>query len=178
MKIVAIVGVLDFPGSEKYFWKPIKDEFLTCFPNSSFEVAHAFFLPWQKKKIKEFMKSVLRKYDTGEEILLIGHSLGGVVACSLVSSFTKSTIVGVVTILSPHRIKMFYKMLNVSQENLQVPIISFGGIFDIIVPYFFSKPKYSTLHTLLTTDHLLFFLLSHAPARKIAQITKSYFKNS
>ena len=168
MKIIGIVGILDLPGSEDRLWKHLRIAFEEQFPNAEFVVEHAFYLPWQGEKMRIFADSILKKYDVGDDIILIGYSLGGIIACTIAPEFSKSRVQKVVTIGTPHKLNFFYRMLNADPVKLPMPVFTFAGILDPFVPWFLTQYQGNT-HTNVFSDHLLGFILSAHPASVIAQ---------
>src|SRR5262249_6510427 len=59
--------------------------------------------PWEIPRLRRFTDCLIEKYDDGVDTLLVGHSIGGVLACAIAASCKESEVVGVVTIFSPHR---------------------------------------------------------------------------
>ncbi len=171
MKIVGIVGVTDWKRGWP-MWRHLEEECRKAFPFDEFVVEHTWYFPWEKAKILSYADSVVEKHDTGEDILLLAHSFGGVVACSIASRFTKSRIVGVVTINSPHKIRRFYNYFNTTPQPLNAPVITFASIFDPVVPFFLTKYPGST-HFFLYSEHISMFVLSTFLSKIVAEKIKN-----
>lgn len=171
MKIIGIVGIFDQEIAGNRFWHGFEEGFKNELGVTDFVVEHVFYLPWQSKKITDFSHDILKKYDKGDEILLVGHSFGGVIACAIAPQFSVSAVRAVVTINSPHKITAFYKYFNSTQKTLSMPVISFGSIFDYLVPFFLTRYP-GDHHFTLFANHLFAFLLSKRPARRIARKTR------
>jgi len=101
MKIVCVVGVLNFSNSEHRLWENFSIAFGNQFPDAEFIVEHSFYLPWQISRIKKYANEIVKKYDTGEDVMLVGYSLGGVIVCAIAPRFKKSQVQCVVTINTP-----------------------------------------------------------------------------
>ncbi|MEK9182065.1 MAG: hypothetical protein AAB781_00545 [Patescibacteria group bacterium] len=174
MKIIGIAGILEFPKkSEGRLWMNFRNAFNRHIPDAEFVVEKLFYFPWQKTKILNFSESIINKYDTGEDIIFVGYSFGGIIATAISERFKMSHVRMIVTVMTPHKIKIFSRMLGYSKE-VPVPIISFGALFDIIVPCFITKHPRSRLHIQLLSDHLILFLFSCRPAERIARVTKTW----
>ena len=174
MKIIGIAGILEFPKkSDGRLWKKLRNAFNKHIPNAEFVFEGVFYFPWEKTKICNFSESVINKHDTGEDIILVGYSFGGIIATAIAERFKISHVRMVVTIVTPHKIKIFSRMLGYSKEA-PVPIISFGGIFDLVVPCSITKHPRSKQHIRLLSDHLILFLFSCRPAERIARVTKTW----
>lgn len=173
MKIIGIVGILDFPQSEDRVWKNLRLAFAEQFPSADFCVEHALYLPWQTKKISSFADSILEKHDSGGDVLLLGYSTGGIIACEIAREFEKSRVRAVVTICAPHKIPRFNTIRPPRSATLQMPVLTFAGLFDPFV-FFGLSTHPDGVHTNLMTDHLFWFFLSKRPAMAVAQRTRRF----
>ncbi len=156
MRIISIVGILDSPHDECGFWQKFRSAFEDQFPYAKCTVEHAFYLPWQRKKIQAFAHSILDKYDAHEDVMLVGYSLGGIIACAIASQFKKSRIRCVVTVCSPHGMTFYYRWLHAELTPLSMPVFTFSGSLDFVVPGFFARYP-NSIHTSLPSDHLFCF---------------------
>lgn len=170
MKIVGIVGILDFSKGNDRLWGNFREAFLAHYPEAEFVVEHCLYLPWHKKRIQNFGDSILRKHDTEEEVMLFGYSLGGVIACAIAQKFKKARMRAVVTFGSPHRFRFFYRGLASPLSPLPIPVFTFAGAYDLAVLRFFSVYP-GSIHTNLQTDHLLGLIFSKKPAIQIVDKT-------
>ncbi|MDP2648676.1 MAG: alpha/beta fold hydrolase [bacterium] len=172
MKIVGIVGVLYLPKSEGRVWRNLRCAYEEEFPGCEFVVEKMLYLPWQKTKMRAFAQRILERHDHGQEIILLGYSLGGVIACAIAERFAKSRVRAVVTIVAPHRVGLFYRALGTKRHLLRMPVFTFTGLFDVFVPRFLTMYP-GNIHADLRSDHLLFFILSQEPARAVARGTRA-----
>jgi pimeloyl-ACP methyl ester carboxylesterase len=170
MRIVGIVGIVDLKRKRDSLWQRLEVAFKDSFPDARFECLHVFYLPWQGKRMREYAQAIVENYDDGEDTILLGYSMGGVIASVIASRFTKSRVKLIITIESPHRFKMFYQLLGSSKYPTHdtIPLISFGALFDIFVPWFVSKHPHAVEHHKLYGDHLFWFIMSKRPATIIA----------
>lgn len=91
------------------------------------------------------VKEILAKYDAGAQLILLGHSMGGVIARGVTHmyNYDSQTIRGIVTLNTPHnypvfahsmRLNNYYRMLNTRNETAEgtlngIPVVSVGGGF-------------------------------------------------
>ncbi len=169
MKIIGIVGILNmFPEEQDRFWIGLREAFAQTHPDAPFILERQFYVPWQKKRIQQYTDLLLEKYDTGEELLLIGHSMGGLIALTLAQRLTQSTICATVTIGSPFKPALLRRFLDVPEPPHDTHLLCCYGIFDPLVPFVCARhPSASTLA--LWSDHFIWFFLNKKPANTIAQ---------
>ena len=83
--------------------------------------------------MKDFTDSILKKHDKeGDDVIFVGFSWGGVIACRLSHKMKQSNIVGIITINTPH---VFIK--DKCQEI--IPVASFGPVCDLSDPFSFTR---------------------------------------
>jgi len=150
VKIVMICGILD-DARKTPIWTNLSGAFEREYASPTF-VERTWYHFYMRTLMREFRDEIVAKHDTGEPILLCGHSAGGAIAFAVANALRKSSVVGVVTIFSPLSMPIdFLRMLDVPVPD--VPIVSFGARHDIIVPYFFTGHRQSVAHRILPTDH-------------------------
>ena len=174
MRIVIIVGIWTFHNLYGPIFKHYKAAFANEFPHAQLSVEYLWYSPWQGQKMRNFADHILRKYDTGEEILLVGYSIGGSIACAIAPRFKHSAVRAVVTVFAPHTFLwgIFSRMLNVDLRRIPVaPVFSFEGRLDWAVLWGAKHPR-ARKHAKLWCDHLFGLLFSQKPAEKIAKITR------
>jgi len=145
-------------------------------PEAEFVTERPFYFPWQKKKIVALADLIVEKYDTGEDIVLVGFSLGGLIACAVMPRFKKSKVRMVVTIAAPHRLSFFYRWLKFKPHQLPVPVVTFVGIFDLVSLWFLTRFP-GNIRINLPSDHFILFLFSPWPARRIASEVAARLKS-
>lgn len=174
MKTVGIVGITDWRIGDR-MWRNLEEACRQAFPIGEFAVEHTWYLPWEKAKILSYADHIIEKHDTGEDVLFLAHSFGGVIACAIASRFTKSRVLGVVTINSPHKIQRFYNYFTATPQPLTVPTITFASIFDPVVPFFLTKYPGST-HFFLYSEHFYMFVWTKFLSKIVAEkIQKTLF---
>lgn len=68
-------------------------------------------------------------------MILVGHSMGGIVACAVANKCVRSRVCAVVTIFSPNAaLQGLYPWLLGASQAPEAPIICFGGKWDRLVP--------------------------------------------
>lgn len=175
MKIIMIAGTWYSPGGYAQIWGNLMPALQDRYPDATFVYKHAWYQPWDVKKILSVGEQTVLEEDTGEDILLLGHSMGGVTACGIASQFKKSRVRGVATIFSPHTMGWWLPFLNFKEilypeaPAPQVPVISFGGWFDPLVWFFFTRHPQSVRHTMLLSDHRFMLAWDKRVASLIAE---------
>jgi len=174
MRVIGICGIWDNFLYDRV-WQHFAEAFGKQFPGSSFATERLWFWPWQKNKMLDFANRIIAKYDDGEEIMLLGWSMGGVIATSIAPKFTKSYVRAVVTVFSPHRFLfgLFSKMLGSIPERLgKIPVVSFSAIpIDELVWYGARYPG-AIKHVNILSDHGLALIFSPKPAATIAEAVR------
>jgi pimeloyl-ACP methyl ester carboxylesterase len=168
LKIIGIVGIGNFFGADDMLWNHLRTACIEIMPDATFVIEHALYFPWQKDIIATFANDIVEKHDTGEDLILLGYSLGGIIACACAPRFTKSNIRVIATIGAPHRIGMFYRWLNAEATPLPMPVLSFTGILDPVVLSMLTRYP-ASIPIPIISDHLILFFLSTYPAKIVAK---------
>jgi len=161
------------------FWRkehPILNALETAsgsvFPKAEFVIEHEEMLhPHQVTRIRHFADRLVRQYDDGEELLLMGHSFGGIIVRSIEQRFENSKVVGMSTIFSPHGIPFWYALPLPEPSN---PLVTFGGMYDWLVPYWFTQHPRAVGNVLMPTDHWHDVATNPLHALQIVIETKHY----
>lgn len=171
MRIIGIVGIWNLTRLYRPMWSHFESAFKARFPRATFSVEDIWYSPWQGEKIRAFADKIVSKYDDGgEEILLLGYSLGGSIATAIAPRFKKTRVRVVVTVWAPHTFLggVFSKMLGVNLKGIGLPVVSCRARFDWLVIWG-SKYPGATKHITVTCDHLFGLLFSKRPAEIIAE---------
>lgn len=150
MRIVMISGILT---PKEMQWDEMRRAFRRYLPDATFSVATEPDCPiWEIDRFRAFTLKTAATIDTGEDLLLVGHSLGGVLACAIQPLLQDSRVVGIATIHSPHRFLfgVFSKIL--FAEDVSAPIVSFQGLHDGLVWWGAKHPK-SVVHVRNHANH-------------------------
>lgn len=126
--------------------------------------------PWQSDRLKRFAHRLSRKIDDGEETLLVGHSMGGVIACAASRLLSTHNVCAIVTIHSPHQFLggWFTRLLDAAPVS--VPVISFSGSRDELV-WWGSKHPQAIHHERHCSNHYGDLVESPQSADLIARTT-------
>lgn len=168
LRIVGINGIFEPESPCRGIWEYFELAFTQVYPEAEFSVKKLKYFPWEGKKIRHYADAILEEYDDGITTILLGYSMGGVIATALEPRFTKTKISKVVTVFSPHTLfgGIFSKMCGSGSVKTQAPVISIQARFDLVVPWG-SKYPGAQQHRVLRCDHL--FGLDLTCARKIAE---------
>jgi len=176
MKIVALCGMLDNTRRFPRFWNNYEKAFMGYYPNANFVVHTKFYWPWQFKKMTEYSDELISKYDDGEDIILLGHSLGGAIATAIAERFNKSRILMVVNVNAPVRFEWIFRKIYDgygSKEN-NFPTVSFRSLFDTTVFLPLAYNKKAEKNILLFSNHMTAFMFFPSFTQKIAKISSEY----
>ncbi|KZT39644.1 PGAP1-domain-containing protein, partial [Sistotremastrum suecicum HHB10207 ss-3] len=121
--------------------KPL--DFYTAEFNEDFSALHEPTLDSQRTYIHAAITYILSLYPPGTSVILLGHSMGGIVATSLLPD---ARIAAIITMSTPHalpparyssEIDAFYQRTSqaLAEEGLTTPIWSLcGGATDLMIP--------------------------------------------
>lgn len=172
MRIVVIVGVVDSGILNRELWRRLDEVFEVEFPGVPVIVERSWYLPWDFQKMRKYGDRIVEKYDTGEDVILMGYSMGGVVASSIAARFTKSNVRMLATVFSPHQFLWgwFSSALGSNQNGFEnFPVVSFTAKYDWIVWWGSAYPA-AIKHFPLECDHYFLWLyFSMEPLQRIAR---------
>ncbi|KZW04344.1 PGAP1-domain-containing protein [Exidia glandulosa HHB12029] len=128
--------------SEDFFPKAVEAlDVYTAEFNEDLSAFHGPTLLAQSQYVSDAIKYILSKYRPGTKILVMGHSMGGTVAMSLLPS---SDISAVITMSTPHtlpparfdkRIERIFAASMKAGKNDSTPVLSIcGGATDLMIP--------------------------------------------
>lgn len=131
-------------------------------------------MPWQVAAVQDYGRVILSKYDDGRPALLIGFSLGGVVAQAVAEKFTKSEVVGVASLCSPLTWAGRWGLVW-HPNRLVGRRLSVMGMFDFFVPWWMGRVK-GMAFRLLAADHLVVFsVFPHVSRRVVRMVCQHFF---
>ncbi len=181
MRIILIAGTWYSKSSYDAIWGNLARELHERFPEAHIYYEQAQYQLWDIGKIRALGEQIVAEHDCGEEVLLLGHSMGGIIACGIASKFKRSRVRGIVTVFSPHTAGHWFGLpvpwLDFSRlifghtTHLSVPVISFGGLFDPLVPFVFSRHPQAARHANLPSDHRFMLGWNSEIARRIGEET-------
>lgn len=138
---------------------PLWNHFLAGFglyyPDAHFLVAEAAHcLPWDLCRVHALIAAIVEKIDTGDEVTLGGHSLGGIAALAVAKKLKRSKVRCVFTICSPHLYLGGYYPLVLDATDVRAPLISYGATRDEVLWWEWgTKHPQSKAHRTLDSDH-------------------------
>lgn len=132
---------------------------------------------WDIAKMRKIIDAGVEKYDTGEPIILGGHSMGGLFACAMAHRFVRSPVLGVVTIFTPHRSyrRQFSTLLD-ADRDLKVPVVTFSAQYDRLVRARSSTRDGAINIAPFPISHVAELVASRRWTDEIARITKKYIR--
>mgnify|MGYP003394581437 CR=1 FL=1 len=151
MRIIGISGVW---CNQNPIWNNIVPAFRRRFDPTDFVVEEESWChPWEVIRLRRFAERIVEKHDDGTDTLIIGHSMGGVVACAAANRFARSRVQGIVTIFSPHRFlsDAFTHAIG-AHKGVTVPVVTFSARYDTLVWWGAEHPQ-SVAHIRLPCDH-------------------------
>ncbi len=150
MKIVMINGIRTDP---LFMWDEFRTEFERVLPGAKFVVeTEPNCLLREIGRFRSFTRRTVERHDTGEDLLLVGHSLGGVLACAMEPLFKKSKVIGIATIHSPHQYFFGICSRVFHAGTVCAPVISFQGLHDWLV-WWGTKHPQARRHVRNHADH-------------------------
>lgn len=162
-------------------WQHFPEPFRKAYPGSRFSVVE---LPncspldtqkWQNliNVLVQECNARKQKNNVRRPVILIGLSQGGAVACCVAALAKAGTVLGVVTIFTPHLMFSLQPWLLPMPYTIDVPIVSFYGTLDSQV-WCGTEHVHSIAHEPLVSNHMgLGDNSKHA--EKIAALARKYF---
>ncbi len=174
-----IIGVSGAWTERCPVWGPIFAACLRVYPDAKVVLAEIpYCQPWEIARMHALIDDIVAKFGRREECLLMGHSLGGILACASALRFS-SRIVGIVTICSPHTyFGQVYPLITLlgADKWAQTPILSYGARRDEVLWWGMgTRHPHALRHVVLDTNHLSDFVDDPAHANRIVHDTKRLF---
>lgn len=148
LRILCISGSNHRPHVDYPIWTNLHQALQSHLQHASLVLAHQYFRPWQITKMHTFARRIASKYDDGTPTILLGYSLGGLIALRVASDFQHTPVIAVATISTPHSLAWLWSFKNNLPKG--VTFISFVALLDLIVPFFLSYVPYHS-HLLVST---------------------------
>lgn len=167
------------PRPKEQIWPNIESALRVPFPEIDevkIERIERSCRPWDFDLMKTHCDDLVARYDDGKPTIMVGHSAGGIFACYIAERFERTEVLGIVTICTPHRLMrgLYPRKLKV-RNDVGIPIISMGGIIDLIVPVWATKHRQSCKHKRFWATHRRSFARRPDISRAIARIAKKEF---
>lgn len=124
--------------------------------------------PWEIARMRRFVQVTAARYDDGVETLLVGHSMGGIMACAMAEHFAKTHVLGIVSIFSPHQLfgGMFAQAHGLRPRPV-APLVSFAAQRDELV-WWGAEHPHARLHVTLPSNHFTELVGNYDLAKRIA----------
>lgn len=181
--MLTILGISGIRSNKNPIWETIGPAFLKEFPNAHFvlEEEHdcEFYEYWRFRKLTD---RLVHTYDDGRDLIIVGHSMGGIVATALVGRLRKSRVICLVSIAAPHHTcgSIFSRLLQAPRDP-QVPHLTFQVIPDRVVPWG-TKHRHSSDHAVVRSSipraHKFAFVHEPQHGAFIAARVKRYLSES
>ena len=150
LRIVAVSGIR---SRNNPIWRHFFAAFKEFLPHGCMEIEEEPMCEFYHiGRFRRFAGRLVERYDDGRQTLFVGHSMGGLISCKVVSELQITPVVGVITVFTPHQHWPFARLLQVP-KNPGVPTISFEAERDHLVPWGTRHPL-SSLHTKISSRHL------------------------
>lgn len=172
MRIIAINGLWCYNAEP---WRLVRPRLERRLPVRSFIELEEYACGVRTMhRLRRLTERVVSTMDDGVETLLLGHSMGGVVACSAAARFTRTPIRGIVTVFAPHRMFFgaFTRYLS-APDMLPAPILTFEAKHDEIVHG--TRHRSSIEHIVLDSNHYDDLLRDHTVAERISAAIGLHF---
>lgn len=156
MRYILIDGIL-FPSLKKYI-NLIKKIDKTA---EIFHLGNFFYTSFSYEKINNIVNEGIKNLENEKSTIIIAHSFGGIIARIIYEKTqNKSSIKKIITLATPHNmfygnIKTIFKRYNLNSIIDSKKYVTYGGYFDPLVPFVFTKVKGSK-HQNLFTHHWSF----------------------
>lgn len=173
VRVICLVGS-GTPNQASTFWDNWTEAFRISFPACEVVVDKSFYLPWNVRLIQLYGQQILKKYDDGQDIILIGHSLGGVIAEGIALSFQKSKVQGILSVSAPLKFSWLWGYPFILKD---IPHFSCSGHWDFIAPPWFAyrNPKH---HMMLNGGHVFDFIRKPCLSRYVVARFKRFLNHT
>lgn len=149
-------------------WPNIRKAYEKYLPAARFRIAEIAYCQPVDLRIPHLIRSVVKHCRDAGDLLLIGHSMGGIWAHEIAQELAPQ-VRGIVTIFSP------LAYMN-CEKNSAIPIVSFGATRDELVPARKTRHPLSCEHEDLECNHLQDLAENPALAEQIAATTMRHIR--
>lgn len=166
MRLLMISGIMTVPEMD---WMLLNKAFKRLLPGAEFCVeTEPYCHVWEIDRFRAFTLKTAAKYDTGGDMIIVGHSLGGVIGCAVQSIMRETRVIGICTIHAPHQFLggIFTRMLHA--YDVSAPIVSFQALHDELV-WWGSRHPQSVLHVKNHSNHFSDIVQFRENAERIAR---------
>lgn len=164
--IVFIPGIATWPNRLRGW----REDLARVFPAAQVHILdERMYWPWSNACHADLVGQCRALLDQARPTWVLAHSFGGLIACALLAGASVPGNVRLVTTMaSPHRYRVpgigkRARML-VAGGTVPVPMYSYGGYFDLTVPFWCTTLP-GSVHANLRCGHLGFLYRSRVRAR-------------
>ena len=176
MQLVVVTGITSFDPSGWRLWHAGLQKFL---PDINLHILRRLYFlpvsPWAQARAREVIDEGVALLQTEEPTILIGYSLGGLIAKTMIQRSKDHQVKLLVTLGTPHRamfgVQRFIKNIGVP-ESVHVPTFTYGGLQDRLVHARHTHMDGAQTHTILNCNHRAYFRVPEIRERVIGDIIK------
>ncbi|HWO07102.1 MAG TPA: hypothetical protein VNM40_00795 [Candidatus Paceibacterota bacterium] len=153
MVIIGISGV-NVKENDESHWDNLEIALKEQLPHAKFVVERELNCrPYSFSRLRQLAYRIALKHDTGEEIVLLGKSAGGIVALIVASLLKNSRVLLIATLFAPHQFPLWgaYRWLLGAPRDPGVPIITFQMVGDRLV-WWGARHPLSKSHVVLRSN--------------------------
>lgn len=172
MRFVLICGAIggDWQPLHDVMWWRFKEEIKRCFPGAGVRIYRPWYLPQQREWMLSLGREILSENDTGDDVVVIGHSMGGVIGARIAPHFEKSRVRALATVFSPHTFLggSFSELLEVEYEALGgIPLVSVSALLDQVV--WWGSLLDGSVQVSVWSDHIVYLASSSHVQRLVVE---------
>ncbi len=170
-RIVVITGI----KSSRRYMKPFITMLEKNFPQAEVVLVQRYYLHTQENLVASLIDDAVRELAQEKKTIVFGHSFGGIVARGAISRLQRSDhIILLVTLGSPHGMQDFgvadAMVAHNVPEACAVPVLTFGGRADVVVPDEFSRFRGEVGHVSLSCIHSAFVRTSRTRKEVVSAV--------
>ena len=171
--------IIEFSGAcvkKCGIWPNVQSAFAIQYPRAEFVVVEAEnCTPFEVQRWHTLIQRCVERFDDGRGTIVVGHSLGGMLADAVGALFRSTPLLGIITIFTPRcywgvPLAAWYGL----PESTKAPAISFEASDDEIV-FGETRHRRSISHTVLESDHMNRLIRNPNLSRQIAETARKHF---
>lgn len=176
IRILCLCGA--FCVDSRQVWSRWMRDFRKYFPGTEIVVLNGFYYYWEqdRRNIDDLIVSGVDLVSDNKPTYIVSFSFGGLIAKSIVARSENHQIRAIISMATEHRghlpriATMRDQLLNIPLD-VDVPLFTFGGLFDVIVWPWTTHTNRST-HWFLPVGHFAFVRSRKARTRVIDVLRK------
>jgi len=177
-RIVFVPGI-DMQSIKMQWWER---DLQNAFPRVSVKIFHAYYLHTQHRRVERYIEELTELLADGIPTVVLAHSFGGLLAKGAIHRLEgKTSIALLLTLASPHTMHDYgiaeaITALHIPQ-SVAVPIITYGGTYDVIVPEKYTHCPGEREHHAIPYTHIGFLYNANARAHSIRCIQRFLYQD-